>query len=459
MPAVRKPAHLLLCLLATGLSGCLGAGKWVAPEPASLELDRTALSGRQESPMPSVSLAPPGFDPAPRISEIPLRKKARFCCAFGTDLRVRLGALPLPWVKVGRFLDLEELGPHRYDGATAAVDDTRENAFPGGEHNGMMYTCRGGFIDTAHVRETVDWAAYFVGELDHHLETGVVLDLGDEGGDRTMVIEAVPPEVIAEYGRDRVIIDMAQWMSYQIMNWHEIAQWYGWSIVPIYPEKVSGFSPEDIYSNAVGMKLIADVDIDRSLRSEKAYNRFVDRQITEELARLQPVPKDLAVDAVRAVDKVWWDSDLRLPEDELVQRRYLHMGNRLEPWVVPDQLASAELTEDLEQACGAAPEPEVIQVPDRLGDYEFTHHISFEIVPEPRVARNDVFRLLGARISHRDFPQLENAVREQNRAEFGQRQLPQRVPVLLLRRRELEVQHGQHPSAGAAAAAPSISAR
>ena len=62
-----------------------------------------------------------GLAPEAQIPDIPGRKKFRFCCAFGTDLRVRLGQMTIPWLKVGRVLDPKDLGPHRYDGATAAI--------------------------------------------------------------------------------------------------------------------------------------------------------------------------------------------------------------------------------------------------------------------------------------------------------------------------------------------------
>jgi hypothetical protein len=394
-----------------GLTGCLGAGKWVTPAIGSGSDD---LAVRQVS-------IDSGSAPAPRLAEIPVRKKARFCCAFGTDLKVKLGELPIPWVKVGRFLNLPDLGPHRYDGATAAVDDDRANAFPGGEHNGMMYTCRGGFIDTAHIRETVDWAAFFVAQLDRHLEHGVVLDLGDEGGERRMIIRALDPELIEAHGRDAIIIDLAQWMSHQVMAWHEIAQYYGWSIVSIYPEQVSGFSPEDIYSNAVGLALIEDFDIAESLASEKIYNRRVDEVLDRKLAALQPVPKEVAVDAVRSVDGVWWSSKRRLPEKELVQRRYFDVDTDVEPWLLPQRYASPQLRTQLAEVCGEDPEPHVVVVPRSIGDVEIDDLITFEVIPESRVAKNDIFRQMGRVVTQLDFPEVSLDAREQNRVEFGQR--------------------------------------
>ena len=416
MPPVRVSSTTILCIVALGASGCLGAGKWT---PAPIGSGSDELSFREAAQSPDDTQA--AKDRTPQIPDIPVRKKARFCCAFGTELQVKFGKMPVPWVKIGRILNLRELGPHRYDGATAAIDDDRENAFPRGEHNGLLYTCRGGFIDTAHVRETVDWAAYFVGKLDRHIDHGIALDLGDEGGDRHVIVEAVPPELIHKHGRDRLVVEMAQWMAHQVMAWHEIAQWYGWSVMALYPESVSGFSPEDMYSNAVGVRLLDGVDIRQSLVSEKVYNRHMDALITADLARLDPVPKDVGTAAVHAVDQVWWNSEERLPEKSLVMRRYLNTGNELEPWLLPRQYASAELRASLNEACGPNPKPTVIHIPYEAEGVPFSEFMTLEIQVEDRLAKQSIFQSMGGRVSQNDFPYLLDRIRVQNREEFGLR--------------------------------------
>jgi hypothetical protein len=37
--------------------------------------------------------------------------------------------------------------------------------------------------------------------------------------------------------------------------WREIATWYGWSALTLFPEEASAFSPEDLYSNLPDIKL------------------------------------------------------------------------------------------------------------------------------------------------------------------------------------------------------------
>jgi len=407
LPVIVVP---ILALFATG---CLGPGKWRSeiPDPAPLEFvfRDTTLSSREIEGTKQ------------RIPEIPVRKKFRFCCAFGTGLGVKFGQLPLPFVKVGRMVNLSELGPHRYDGATAAIDDRRKNAFPKGEFNGLMYACHGGYIDTAHVREQVDWVAYFISQLDRHLETGAEVELPYEGGHRRLILEPVPPALIDRHGRDAVIVAVAQWLAYQGSVWHEMAQWWGWSLVTFYPEQLSGFSPEDPFSNAIGVKLLTGADVEKILSSEKEYNQSVDQLIRAALADLRPVSNPVGERAVHAVDKIWWDSDARLPEKAVVRRRYLDTDTELEAWLLPDKLADAALRADLAEECGKHPKPAVIRIPESLDGRHFSEFATLEITVTGPVGKQKVFDQIGHTITQADFPELTEHILEENREEFGPR--------------------------------------
>jgi len=413
MRAVKSTGRIAVALATlVGLSvGCLGSGKWFAdphpPAPGVLLQQRLARAGSADRSTP------------PRIPEIPARRKPRMCCAFGTDLRVKMGDLVIPFLKVGRVLDVDELGPHRYDGATAAIDDRRANAFPGGESNGLLYTCRAGFIDTAHVRETVDWTAYFISVLDRHLETGTEIDLSPEGAKRRLVLRPVPPELIERYGRDDVIVALAQWIAYQGSVWHEIAQWYGWSLVTLYPETLSGFSPEDPISNAIGVNLLSGVDIEQCLSSEKTYNADVDQLIRKGLEELGPVSADVGQAVVDAVDHDWWDSAASLPDNALVRKRYLDTDTELEAWLLPDRLASPELRQRLAEQCGEHPQPAVIRVADSIGGVPFSALATLEITPTGNTAEQPIFRELPVPITQQDFPRLMEDVTAAVHAQLG----------------------------------------
>ncbi|MDG2335500.1 MAG: DUF4056 domain-containing protein [Myxococcota bacterium] len=406
---IRTPL-ISLCLTLT-LAGCMGPGKWhdgkTVPRPVEW-----ATAGEA----PDVAAGPPAQTP-----DIPGREKFRFCCAFGTDLRARFGQMTIPWLKVGRMLDPEDLGPHRYDGATAAVDDERENAFPWGEANGLMYTCRAGFLDTAHIREQVDWVAFFASQVDRYLATGAEIELTPEGADRRLIIRPIPPEVIELYGRDEVVLATAQWLAYQGSVWHEIAQWYGWSLVNLFPEYLSGFSPEDPISNAIGISLLSGSKIEEILASEKVYNREVDQLIQIALKTVHPVPSQIAEQAVQAVDQVWWDSQARLPDNSLVRRRYLDTNTTLEAWLVPDRLASPSLRAELAQECGSDPQPMVYRIPEELGGYPLSSFATLEITPHGFPAEQPIFQVLGPTVTPEDFPRIMDDVRQQTQAALGAR--------------------------------------
>ena len=406
------PSIALVCLL-LAFTGCMGPGKWHQGEtvPPPGEWLQTKMTGP-----PQVSAAPQA-----RTPELPGRKKFRFCCAFGTDLRVRLGQMPIPWLKVGRVLNPEDLGPHRYDGATAAIDDERENAFPWGESNGLVYTCHAGFLDTAHIREQVDWVAFFISQLDRNLATGTEIDLTPEGAERRLILQPIPPELIEAYGRDQVIVSIAQWLAYQGSVWHEIAQWYGWSLVNLYPELLSGFSPEDPVSNAIGIDLLSGANVEEILSSEKTYNDHVDQLIQIALEELGPVPSAVGERAVRAVDQVWWDSEARLPDNALVRRRYLDTDTTLEAWLLPERLASTDLRGDLEKECGKNPQPALFRIPEAMGGYAFSDLATLEITPHGFPAQQPIFDEVGPTITPADFPRLMEDVRQQTLSELGPR--------------------------------------
>jgi len=407
---------LVALLCASGLlaTGCIGPGKWraLSPRPIDRPIVLRELSvSAKGSGLPSL-LQPPS---------IPVRKKVRWCCAFGTGLRVRIGKMTLPWIRVGHVLDVDEVGPHRYDGGTAAIDDPRKHAFPKGENNGLLYTCRGGFIDTAHVRDTVDWAAFFVSEIDRSLEEGAEVALPEDGGQRKMILRPVAPEKIAPGSRGALVVAMAQWMAHQVMAWHEFAQWYGARTLEFYPETVSSFSPEDVYSNAVGLHLLDNLNLYRDLASEKIYDRQVDREIAHALRGLGAVPKILSAEAIHAIDKIWWDSDERLPDKALVRRRHLNVSSEIDPWLLPERYQSAALHARLVDACGATPKPKMMEIPHEFDGLRFEDYLTLEITANEELAKQPAFRALGRPVTQRDFEHLLDDIRAENRVEFGQR--------------------------------------
>jgi len=351
------------------------------------------------------------------IPDVPARERFRPCCAFGADLRAGVGPVPVPMFVIGNLLGVDELGNHRYDSGVVKLGPSGDNSsFFQREPNGLVYTCRGGFIDTAHVRDVADWTLFLASQIARNLETGMVLELPDEGGQRRIVLEPVDEIHIERVGRRPIAIELGQWAAFQISIWHEIATWYGWSTLPAFPETASAFSPEDLYSNILGAKIYAALASQRSARSEFTYNRSFDEWLHSALLYLGAVPPDVASAAMQSVDQRWWDSRQLLPQRELVIRRNFEIGARIEPWLVPPEIAPASLV----AACGRPdPEPVTIENPPRVGHLACGDLVRLEITPETDLAAALPAEFRGAVLSSQDFPQIVAATRELSLRDFG----------------------------------------
>ena len=241
----------------------------------------------------------------------------------------------MPFFSIGNIIDVDELGPHTYDaGAFSVEGSSQTNAFTI-ENNGLIYTCRGGFIDTAHVRDYADWTLFWAATIARASVTGATVDLPAEGGARRVIIRPLPAELIDRYGLRRTVISMAQWLAFQLSIWHEIATAYGWATIDLYPEYVSAFSPEDLYSNLLGIKIAGGLLMQSdSAATDSLYDQNMDRWLQATLRYLQPVSAAAGKAAMYLVDGVWWDSKARLPDPRLVLRRNFDVGPEITPWLI-----------------------------------------------------------------------------------------------------------------------------
>lgn len=133
-------------------------------------------------PMPAASEAWPTMPPQP------LPKGLRPCCAFGYDLHAELLGLPVPFYQLNNVVTVDSLGHHQYnDHLYSGVANLIGLS---GENNGIVYTLRGGFIDTAHVRDTADMTVYIFSQLLPKLGQAFTLNLGEELAERRLVFTA-----------------------------------------------------------------------------------------------------------------------------------------------------------------------------------------------------------------------------------------------------------------------------
>lgn len=406
----RTAGVSLVMGVAVLLGSCVAAPKWttqraVTPELVAHVLDQPSAIDRDLKPT--------------EIGEIPVRTHLRPCCAFGTNLQASLGPVPIPFFSLGNIIGLQQVGPHKYDsGALAMEGSSKKNAFAK-ENNALIYTCRGAFIDTAHVRDYADWTLFWTAAIARASETGTTVELPSEGGKRRVHIGPLPPELVERYGLRRLATSLAQWLAFQLSIWHEIATAYGWASIELYPEYVSAFSPEDLYSNLLGIKMAGGLILQRgSASTNSLYDLNMDRWLHETLAYLQPVDADAGKAAALLVDGVWWNSKARLPDPGVVLRRNFDIGDEIAPWTISRAYSSPAMQAWVDRACHGSERPVVLRRQESLHGTKFSDLLTLEIdvdVPD----RFPFPRAGSTRITQQDFPAIVEAVRQANARTFG----------------------------------------
>jgi len=359
------------------------------------------------------------FDPT-SIPEVPEPTNLRPCCAFGADLKVAVGAVPVPGFSLDNIRGPEEIGPHKFNIGLFETATDEERGVIERENNGLVYTCRGGFIDVAHIRDNADMTVYLSNSIARKMDAGGDILLSDQGGTRRIRLRAIPRQRIAAIGRRPLSLAMAQWLAYQISVWHEIATWYGYGTIPTWPEKVSAFSPEDLYSNLVGIKLAGGIIALRDTGDEDDYNRAMNAWMAMALKRLETVPRQDALQAMRSVDGIWWTSQARLPDFKLVLRRDFNIGPLVEPWLVDQAFAPAP---GPDVGCTNAGPELILRVPSGLEGVRFEDDATLEIeVSDAVAAAGFPFPRPKSRVvTPADFAAIVERIRREHIAELGPR--------------------------------------
>jgi hypothetical protein len=237
----------------------------------------------------------------------------------------RLGSLPYP----GMFTlfeagDPKDLGDHAYDEQTGNREEER----------GILYTCRGGFIDIAHARKTIDLCKYAAVRAELAL-------LNDWTAFRLKSLEPsifivhlqYPPnwknlsriekQVLAR----ELSIRIGQRVAWIMITWHEVLTWFGWQSSPIVSERQSAFTYDDTDSHALGI-LVGG----RALRDPRPWDRAVTSALDFTLQELGVVNPEQTVWAAERVRGLWWSGF-----DPL--KRHIELGwdgRPFEAWIVRD---------------------------------------------------------------------------------------------------------------------------
>jgi hypothetical protein len=354
------------------------------------------------------------------VPSLPMPEALRPCCAFGTDLKVKVGAAPVPGFKLDNMRAAEELGPHNYENGLLTLNPADDRSALVLENNGLVYTCRGGFIDVAHVRDNADLALYLTSQSVRNMVHGGEAELPDQGARLRAIFHSLPKETIANHGWRNLAATTGAWLAFQVSIWHEIATWYGYASLSTWPEKLSAFSPEDLYSNMLGVRISRAIILNRQVFDDRMYNRAVDAWLARMMERLQPVSKEDGIAAMRSVDGIWWDSSQRLPDWRVTLRRNMEIGTEIYPWVVttaypplPDRQPFDGCSEDAKilplrnpQGFEGLPFPEVAVLQIDVGD---------ALVENGFPLARDGDR----RITQADFPFVIEAIRQEVKEAMG----------------------------------------
>lgn len=252
----------------------------------------------------------------------------RPCCAFGKDLKAQVGSVPVPFFSVGNVLAMDEIGEHKYNDGSERVSTSLLGM--GAEKNGLIYTARGGFIDTAHVRDTADFTYYLFGEIRQHLGKQIDIVLPSELRQRVIVLKANTTQLDDNAQRAQAL-HIAALTAFRLAQWHEIAQWFGMESVGGFKELASAFSPEDLYSNMLGATLASEILRQSPDLDVKAFGRAMDTAMRGTLMELQAAPAEETDQRIEALDGVWWDSSKRLPDKWVLLARDYDLALTLDP--------------------------------------------------------------------------------------------------------------------------------
>jgi len=273
--------------------------------------------------------------------------------------RARIGRYASPTVGT-YFADPRYLGEHGYyNGAL--------------ENLGILYTCKAGHIDLAHVRKAADCTAYLAANIREQLNRGrrefsfkfkepsryfVKVTYPDWWKD-------LPPDEKGRIAED-ISIRLGEYFAYTACTWHEILTWFGYRSVGLYPEFPSSFSWEDSFSDLLGTYLGAKALRDK----ERGYDEAMTLALERELEDLGVQPKKVCVKASKMVRGKWFSGDFLFLVD--MKARNLDIGvddGYVTPWLVPG----------LEECAGAVPRSYPAPSLDFLQEYGFV--VKFEIEP------------------------------------------------------------------------------
>lgn len=248
----------------------------------------------------------------------------------GSKPVTRMGCLPFPGpLTLFAMADPDRLGTHHDYRSPIPRDAEREM------RRGILYTCRGGFLDIAHVRNCIDWTRFNHALIHPAIaagETQVILKT-NEGGKYFVDLtypddwQSLTTERRAEL-TDELSLILAEQITLMMADWHEMITWHGYMSWIVIPENRSAFTYEDVISHMVGTRAA----VAALRRPDENFNLAVTATLNEQLQSLGVVQPEQAYEAIDSVHDVWWSGGA-------VKKRYLIAclpGENVMPWIPPD---------------------------------------------------------------------------------------------------------------------------
>jgi len=308
--------------------------------------------------------------------------------AFRRKPQMRMGSYPTSTLGTV-FPDPGSLGQHGY----------KKHPW---EVNGILYTCRGGHIDLAHLRKAADWTAYLAAQAYKNLMEG-------DRKYRFKLYERSRYHVNIQYPQDwkdlpkeqkqqiayEMAVRLGQYCAHTALIWHEILTWFGYKCTGTYSEFPSAFSWEDSFSDLLGTLVAAKALKDK----EHPYDEALTIALENELQKLGVQPSYVARRASEMVRGKWFSGDLVF---------FITMKKRNFDVGLDDGFITPRLVPGVAQCPDAKPLPYPVPTSD-FSDYGFT--IKIEIEPREwetgKIMR--VLRLRGEHPQKRIDPEVDLA--------------------------------------------------
>jgi hypothetical protein len=256
-------------------------------------------------------------------------------CSVGGQPRLRTGSYATATLGTN-FLDANTLGKHSYRTPFSR------------ERDGIVYTCRGGHIDIAHVRIASDYVRYLYYKTRSNLmktDSEFRFKPNDEPS-RYFVQLKYPADwkTLSHKDReqiaDQISLELSQYLAYTMTTWHEVLTWFGYKSTGLFPEFPSAFSWEDNYSNLLGTRIGAQAMQDE----QHDYDEAVTIALKKELANLGVQSRKFAREASEKMKGKWWEGTAFVVYVQMKERNMDlgYIDGKVTPTLVPGMCQGAK---------------------------------------------------------------------------------------------------------------------